>query len=523
MPPSNLDAQPASLESSYRFVKRSDPWLAGRNAAALTRFAHANLAEAEFSLTKAKGGFTDFDGSPDVWQMDARVESFFRLSPKTVCFGAMSYSSFDGKDMAGSAFTLFPIHRPFDLVEDSLMNTGDKHQDTYRLSGGVGSMVCKGLSIGARFDYTAANYAKYKDLRHQNKLMDLRLTAGVYVPFAPWGALGANYLYHRNTESIDFGTYGKSEKVYQTLVSYAAFMGHVEQFGTSGYTDKSREMPLVTDQNGFGLQLSLQPVGCLSLYQSFDYAHAHGYYGRQSPFTITYTGHRSDAYDYAARLTHAQGESSFSLDFALSVENLENEANTYRELQNESGATYYNYYTPVKTANKLWVDALLTATADLGIKDSLPTWTIQAGYGRYERRQTAYAYPYYRRQELQRHEFFASVARHFVTRRGVWSIAARAAFAKGKGDPCEDYAYEAPSDKQAPPSSMEAYLYREYLYLTAAQYSIGATVGYSFLFPGTKLQTHARLGLQHRKANETNPYAVGCDRTTVQVAFGCTF
>ena len=537
-------------------MKRCDPWLTSENAAGLTRYAHANMAEAELSLTKAKGGFTNFDGSPDVWQADARIESFFRLSSRAVCFGSMSYQSFDGTDMAGSAFipawnsqlsilnSQLSIlnsqfsRRPFDLVEDSLMNTGDKHLDVYHLTGGIGfslgsATAATSPSLGLRFDYTAANYAKYKDLRHQNKLMDLQLTAGLYWPFASWGALGADYRYHRNTESITFGTYGKNEKVYQTLISYAAFTGHLEQFGSTGYTDKSREMPLVTDENGLGLQFSIfnSPLGRrtlarqeFSIFSAFSYAHANGYYGRKSPYTITYTGHESDIYHFNSQLTAmVSHDSRLSLDFSLDIENLQNEANTYRELQNESGATYYNYYTPVKTANKLWTDWSLSATADLGIRDSMPTWTLQAGFIHGNRRQTAYLYPYYRHQELSRYTLFASVERNLATRQGVWSFSANASFAKGEGDPYDDRTFQAPSDKQSAPPSMDAYLYREYDYLTAPQYGLGGAVKYTFLFPGTQLQTHARLSLQHQKANNVSEYSAGCDRTTATIAIGCTF
>lgn len=112
----------------------------------------------------------------------------------------------------------------------------------------------KVLSLGARVDYTAANYAKYKDLRHKNKLMDLSATAGLTVPVASWLTVGADYRYHRSNESVTFGVYGKNDKVYKSLISYAAFMGRVEQFGNSGYTDKSREMPLFDEGHGAGVQ-----------------------------------------------------------------------------------------------------------------------------------------------------------------------------------------------------------------------------------------------------------------------------
>ena len=215
------------LISHFSFLhvvaQTDDPWLCSQNAAALTRFAGNGVATAELSLTKEKGGFTNYYDSPDALTASAAVSSFFRLGQRTVVFGSIGYDNFSGHDMAGSAFIhqLPPLfqggerHLPFDIVEDSLTNTGTKHLDVYRLAGGFGYSVSDGFSVGARLDYTAANYAKYKDLRHQNKLMDLHLTAGVYVPVAVARTtalgLGASYIYHRTTESLLFKTYGKTE------------------------------------------------------------------------------------------------------------------------------------------------------------------------------------------------------------------------------------------------------------------------------------------------------------------------
>ena len=290
-------AQDSLLLRDYQFVRQSDPWLTHHNAAALTRFAVDNIVEAEATLTKGNGGLVNFDDSQNTLQGNVRTESFYRLSPRVVTFGAISYDNWTGHDMTGSAFIL--QRTPFDLVEDSLTNPGRKHRDTYRLVGGVGVDIYKGVSLGARIDYTSANYAKYKDLRHKNKLMDLQLTLGTYIPVLPWLNVGADYTYRRQTESVDFGTYGKSERVYKTLIDYGAFMGRVEQFGNEGFTDKAREMPLFEDRHGAGLQLELRPQsaicspslregrGRLSFFAALDFSHATGYYGRRSPYTIT--------------------------------------------------------------------------------------------------------------------------------------------------------------------------------------------------------------------------------------------
>ena len=560
-----LSAQDSLLLRDYQFVKRSDAWLTSQNAAGLTQFStlnshlspltsHLSISKAELSLTKSKGGLVDWYQSPDVLQATATVESFTRISQRAVVFGAMTYDNFSGHDMAGSAFFSpyssspyssspysfspyssspysFPPHNPFDIVEDSLVNTGTKHRDTYQLTGAVGVDVWRGLAAGIRLDYTAANYAKYKDLRHKSKLMDMTFTAGINYPLSIVNSqftIGANYLYRRTTESLVFSLYGREDKVYKSLIDYGAFMGRVEQFGSSGYTDKGQEMPLVDDYNGLGLQLSIVHYP-LSIFTSMTYASRNGYYGRKSPYTITYTNHHADLLTFDARLSWAVGgdlqspTSIFSADLTLSSENLENEANTYRELANESGAYYYEYYDPVKTANKLWKNGQFALTADLGINGELPAWTLMASLDWYNRQQTSYLYPYYRRQHLHNTKATLSATRNLLTPKGVWTFSMTASYQKGSGEPYTDLTFAEPSVKQSTPATMDAWLWREYQYIVAPQYSVGGSVAYAFVFPQTKLKTHVRLSATHRKANQTYEYSNGKDCTSLTLAVGCTF
>ena len=395
-----LNAQDSLLLRDYQFVRQSDPWLTHHNAAALTRFAADNIVDAEASLVKGNGGLVNYADSRNTLQGTVRAESFYRLSPRVVTYGAISYDNWTGRDMTGSAFML--QRTPFNLVEDSLTNPGRKHRDIYRLVGGVGADVYKGISLGARLDYTSGNYAKYKDLRHKNKLMDLQLSVGTYAALTDWLSVGADYFYRRQTESVDFGTYGKSERVYKTLIDYGAFMGRVEQFGNEGFTDKAREMPLFEDRHGASLQFELRPhiihhpsaISPLALHVSVDASHASGYYGRRSPYTITYTNHDRDIFNFQGRLTYAVRSSRFTLDVNYSSEQLENRAETFREMTNAGGANYYEYYDAVETGTKKWYDLSTLFTAQWGIRGELPAWDLSAGYTRNERRQTAYLYPY---------------------------------------------------------------------------------------------------------------------------------
>ena len=171
-------AKDSLLHRDFSFVANSDAWLRSDNAAALIRFKIKNISLAEVYAQYGKGGFVNYDESPRTVQVGANVSSFYRLTDRIVLSGSMRYDNFSGRNMTGSAF-IQTQRLPFDIVEDSLNNAGTKHRDTYNLMGALSWDIYKGLAIGTKVDFTAANVAKYKDLRHKTKLMDLALTTGV--------------------------------------------------------------------------------------------------------------------------------------------------------------------------------------------------------------------------------------------------------------------------------------------------------------------------------------------------------
>jgi hypothetical protein len=510
------------LWRDFTYVSTVDPWLMGGNAAALTRFVSRNISRAEVKMEYGNGGFVDYEQSHHTFKAVAEVESFYRLNRRTVVYGNMSYDNYSGKDMAGSVF-IDPTHKPFDIVEDSLTNTGTKHLDTYSLAGGVGVDLYRGISLGARIDYTTANYAKYKDLRHKNSMMDFVLTTGVYVPIGKSLSIGADYRYRRNTESLDFSTYGKTEKKYMSLISYGAFIGRLEQFGTTGYTGSNNEMPLLDEYNGGGIQTEWRITPHLSWYNSLDISDRDGYYGRKSSYTITYSTHHSTLYGYESRLTLRYPQAVHLLDVSVKSESLENYENSYSEVINSSGATTYQYYDALKRANRLWIDSKVVYTGYYGMEGEMPVWTISAAVNMARRKQTAYLYPYYRRQNIHSTEGTVGITRNLKLDKSVLSLSAGASYLKGGGEPYEDGTYTEPSDKQSAPPSMEAYLYREYEYLTAPQYSVHGSVGYTFHIPQSRMDGYVKLYAEHQKTNSRNDYLQGRDHTVLRITVGSIF
>ena len=139
------------------------------------------------------------------------------------------------------------------------------------------------------------------------------------------------------------------------------------------------------------------------------------------------------------------------------------------------------------------------------------------------RKQTAYLYPYYRRQNIHSTEGTVDITRNLKLANGVLSLSAGTSYLKGGGKPYEDGTYAEPSDKQSAPPSMEAYLYREYEYLTAPQYSVHGSVGYTFHIPQSRMDGYVKLDADHRKTNSRNDYLQGRDHTVLRITVGSIF
>ena len=71
--------------------------------------------------------------------------------------------------------------------------------------------------------------------------------------------------------------------------------------------------------------------------------------------------------------------------------------------------------------------------------------------------------------------------------------------------------------------SWEAFMYREYKYLTAPQYALNMGVKYAFVLPSTRMKTYIALDFSHRHACDDNVFLVGKNHTVGRLTVGCTF
>ena len=428
-------------------------------------------------------------------------------------------------NMTGSAF-IAPERYPFNIVEDSLTNAGKIHLDTYRLTGALGVDIWQGLSLGGRVDFIAANAAKYKDLRHKNKVMDIDASFALYWPATRWLSLGANYRYLRHSESVAFSTYSSNDITYKSLIEYGGMMGIVEQYSssaTNGLTTSSTERPLFYDGHGYGLQAELRLAPGLTWTGTWEMAYLKGYYGKDTPYDIVYMRHHTHRYLFTTRLQYRDGRSLHHIDASIENEKLRNFQNQYRLSINEHGAQYYEYFQPLRTADKVWVNTHIGYTGYFGLNGETPAWLLQGGVRFAYRKLTADSYPFFRRQHWTSTEGYLDVARNLLLRKGMLTLEGGVSYLKGKGAPYEDGTFITPSDKQTQPDEMTAFLYREYAALLAPQYALRTAVQYAFIFPTTRLKTYVRADFNYRHCNAGNDWLQGKMHWNAGITVGVNF
>lgn len=508
---------------SFNYLKAADPRLTSLNAAGLTALGVDRLSVGELSFAKHDGGFVNYHESPDSYRWGARAESFYRLSARTVVYGDVSYTNFEGKDMGGSAF-LFPGETPFDLVEYTDKAHGRKQREVYRLAGALGTELNSRWALGARMDYTAANYAKRRDYRHRNTLMDMFLTAGATYKPSPALEVGGGYYYRRRTEEMSFALSGASDKEYFTVVSYGAFFGKRESSDGGSYSEKNRTTPLFDEWHGVMANARWCPTARMSVYGELAYKHRDGYYGKRSQYTPVFSEHNGSRWEYAGRFSLHGSRNVHHVDVKLSTDDLTNYENLYRQVaDNDGGPTRIVYYDRLKMGTRSLTHAGLTYTLHRDVTDNLPLWTLTAGADFTARKQTAMVYPRYRKQDLHYARIRMGGERNFRRKQEMYTVALNLSYAEGGGTVNTDGTYDSSAAGQHSVVSQDTYLQREYDYLTARQAGAELSLQYSRLLGGdNRLRGYTRLtGSLQRAFNAS--HLQGDSRHAVQWVVGCAF
>ena len=490
----------------YDFIKNTDTRLTGYNAAGIRYLPVNRIAVASIFANKENGEFINYHQSTDSYNLGAQTESFYRLSPKVVFYGDIGYKNFTGRDMGGSAF-INPDYNPFDIVEYPDTTRGRKNLESYFLTGAISADITERLTIGGKVDYNAANYAKRKDLRHKNKLLDLSATAGLSYRINKSIETGVNYYYRRSVEGLEFKTYGTTDKQYFSLISYGAFYGKSERFGESGYTSKGEDNPMYNNFHGASLQLNIDINTEIHFFNEFTYKSRNGEFGKRTPNKIVYSEHSSDIFEYKGSLSYKKGQNHHLLNVSLESETLENFENVYKTETKPGGHSYIVYYDPLKVADKERFDAKAEYIANLGIKDFCPAWILKGGVYFHQNKQTISVYPFYRKQTFNYTTYNVSAARNIINGKNMYSFSIDARYTSGGGTINQDGEYALPGENQTRPKYSDEYLNKEFEYLTAGQFKGDFELKYSRIFDKTGIRGFAAINYALTKAFDVKHFA----------------
>lgn len=503
------------------YLKQSEAWIGSENAAGLHALPIPRISAIEVYARKQNGEFVNYFQSGNSLEFGAQVESFYRLNPKIVFYGKVDYRNFAGKQMGGSYF-INPQDTPFDIVEYTDDNRGNKKLENYHLAGAISADLSSKWTIGAKVDYIAANYAKQKDLRHINKLLDMYATAGATYRVNSRLEAGANYYYRRSTEGLSLDVFGTTDRIYNSLISYGGFFGVTEQFGENGYTNENEEKPLFNEYHGGAVQLNWSILPGLRFFNEFAYKSRSGYYGKKSPSTVVYSEHDAKILSYSGTLSWQERKNLHNLHVNFGREVLNNYENIYR-YENESGGTSdVGYYGTLDTTDKTALNFDAEYAGSFGLTDGCPAWVAKGGFSYFSREVTASVYPYFRKNDLHTMAFHLSGERNICQADNMYSICLAGNYASGGGNAKNDGTYATPTESQSAPQSMDTFLYREFEYLTAKRVKGDISFKYARPIGGKGLKGFAALHYGITKAFDIE-YLKDSMHHEVVLSVGCTF
>lgn len=468
---------------SFRYVKGSDARLVSENGAWLHALPNLRISEARFLVNKSDGQFIDYFQSPDSYTLGGEAESFYRVTPRLVFHGWVSYHNFTGKQMGGSAF-IDPNSTPFNMVESTDTTKGAKQQEVYRLTGSLAYDLSKRVTLGAKMDYTSTNYTKRKDLRHRNKLLNLVATAGMSYRLTPRIEVGINTFYRKRVEGVFFNTYGTTDRQYTSLVDFGTSYGRHELFveNGDGYTSGKKERPLTDTYHGGSLQLQLNLSPRYSFFNRFHYRHRNGYYGIPSSSEVTYTEHKGDEWGYLGSVVYKTAGNRHRIDLELESETLTNAENIYT-IENEIGGfSFVEYHGENERLHRSQRKIGAEYSGYIDVKNGRPLWLVTAAASFNTRSDKTSLYPFFREQRLAYWRVNGRVSRSLANRSPHCLIpAVGLSFGRGSGSPFSDGLYATPSPTETAPPSADFNLYTQHHYITATRIGFHPALRYEIM------------------------------------------
>ena len=265
----------------YERVVKDNFWNSSRNVSGI-RQDSVSRSYAEAYGKYEDGGFRDTWQAEKGWSAGAATASIRHLERLSLK-GSFSFEQTEGYGMCGSMF-IDPGFYPVDVLE---FTPGRKSLQTYAFDGGFSYDLAPDWRIGAAMDFTSANMAKRKDLRHTNWKLDMTVAPG-FIYHSGDFAIGGSYIFRKTSESIKAEQVGTSESSYYAFLDkglmygvYSVWSGsglHLSEAGVNGF-------PIKDFSNGAALQMQYN-----GLFAEAEYLRTNGTIGEKEYIWFRFPG-----------------------------------------------------------------------------------------------------------------------------------------------------------------------------------------------------------------------------------------
>ena len=463
---------PDMHEAQSRFVASGS-----YNPAFLTNHTLYRSSYLHASGNIGNGDFVNYNESNDTRSYGIKTESYYRFNERIMLYGMMAYGNQRGEDMSGSAFIPDRL-LPFDLVETTDTCAGDKKLETFSISGAIGYRISDRFALGGKVYYQSANYAKFKDLRHQNSRMQLVADAGATYDINRLFTVGMSYQYHRTNESLMFGVYGNTDRQYYTLVDLGGFFGRREVFSDMGLGYTSESTPLFTETHGGALQLQVNPGRNIQWFNEFTYSAGDGKFGSGDDNAVTYSTHDLTLMSYRGKMQIKHAGDAHVVEIEAGTTNTKNYENNYKMSTDQNGVSHIQYYGKNKVLDRDNINAALRYTFFKDADKTRSRYHAGAAARLTRMESTTSLYPFFRKQTINTWNASLFGAYNWFVKNQVFTLGLDLSYGAGGGTMFKDGLYAGVSDDQKQPDTRNDLLQKNYDFLTAQRIGGSLKLGY---------------------------------------------
>lgn len=258
-------AATATAQDYDRTVKQNH-WNVSSNINGIRQDRTNDAAYAELYTGVENGGFKSYSESLTPWKAGAKTKALVHLDRFSMA-GGFSFEQSQGDGMCGSMF-IHPGLYPVDMLE---FTPGKKTLQTYAFDGGLSVDLTPYVRLGGKIDFTSSNWSKRKDLRHTNYRLDMEVSPGIMFHEGT-SAIGLNYIFKRDTETITAEQIGTGESTYYVFHDKGLMYGAYGPWGSSGiHLDEVGVSGFPVARNFHGAAMQFDADGSL-----FELTYLHG-------------------------------------------------------------------------------------------------------------------------------------------------------------------------------------------------------------------------------------------------------